>query len=144
MKELSLSEKILILLGLVFSAAGVVSMLTLPDPPPLSRMLLRLGIFGALYSCLWLLTLCWAATLVFVLRMKGPSLYRAGIIPFGLGGILLVFFFLGNRLSYAGVMLTSQAALVPLVARRLASIRFTTQQEDSALPAANSISSFGK
>jgi hypothetical protein len=134
MREVSASEKILMPLGLVFSAAGFRSLLMLRGPPPLSRRLLRLGFFAALYSCLWLFILCWVATLVFVLRMKGPSLYKAGMIPFWLGGIVMVFVFLGRRLSFVGVMLTGHSVVIPHLARRLVKMRFTTEEDTMTLP----------
>lgn len=128
MKEPSLSEKILAIVGLIFSGTGFMWLSMLPNKPPLSEIVLRLGSVAAVFSCLWLLTLCWAASFAYMAEKRGWSLRFAGI-PFAAAGLFLFFFFLGDSLSYGGALLTAHAALVPIVARRLSHTRSATEQQ---------------
>jgi hypothetical protein len=132
MKELPLTEEILVLIGLIFSASGFVWLTMLPDKPPLSAMVPRLGFIAAVFSCLWMLTLCWAACFAYVALKRGWTLRLAGI-PFLAGGLSMVFFFLAKILSYGGVLLTCQAVFVPIIARRLAFVGLSTEHGTPSL-----------
>jgi len=50
----TVSEKILVLLLMIFSASGVVWLALVPPAPPMSHLLSRLGFVAALFVCFWL------------------------------------------------------------------------------------------
>lgn len=136
-----LSEKISMFVGLVFSASGFMSLLMLSNKLPLSRMIPRLGFVAAAFSCLWLLTLCWAACFSYIAQNRGWSFRLAGV-PLVAGGVLLFFSFLGRNPSYGGALLIAHGSLVPIVARRLALVRFTTGENPAIVAAARTSTLF--
>jgi hypothetical protein len=143
MQEPSLTEKIVILLGLVLSSAGCVWLAALTHKPPVASMIPRVGFVAAFESCLWLVTLCWAASLACVARSADDSLRFAGI-PFLAVGLLMFLGLLGNAAIVGGSLVTCQSLIVPQLACRPAKMRFTTELDPSALPAGNSVSLVGK
>jgi hypothetical protein len=71
------SEKILILLGLIFSASGFVWLALMPEKPSTSHMLSRIGFIAAIFACLWLAMICWTLCFVYMGRKRGWSLSPA-------------------------------------------------------------------
>jgi len=136
MKERAFGEKVAILLGVIGPAAGFVWLVALPEKPSLSQIIPRLGLIAAIFSCLWLTTLCWAACFAYVSRKRNWSprgCVLAGV-PFVVAGAL--FFFLGDSQSFyvAGSLLCLQSLFATNIARRLAFPDLTAEQAAAPAP----------
>jgi hypothetical protein len=115
------SEKMLVLLVLIFSASGFVWLALVPAAPTWSHPASRVGFVAAIFACLWLAMLCWTLFFVYMGRKQGWST-RPAFILFVLAGVVWLFSFLGTSASYAGVLMVAQGALIPILARRLDSL----------------------
>jgi hypothetical protein len=115
------SEKILVLLGLIFSASGFVWLTLVPGAPPTSHMFSRLGFVAAIFACLWLAMLCWTLCFVYMGRKRAWSL-RPAVALLILAGAAWFFYFLGTSTAPAGALGAGQAAWIPMLARKLDSL----------------------
>lgn len=136
MKEPSIHEKLATLIGFVGSAGGFVWLVVLPNKPPLSDLISRLGLIAALFSCLWMATLCWAACFAYISKRRNWSSQgcRFAGIPFWIAAVL--FFFLGKGQSFftAGSLLFIQALFASDFARRFAFPEITAEQAATPPP----------
>jgi hypothetical protein len=136
MKEPTFGDKAAALLGVVGGAAGFVWLTALPEKPPTSQIILRFGFIAAFFSCLWLVTLCWAECFAHVARKKNWSprgCVLAGV-PFLVAGVL--FFLLGNSQSFyvAGGLLFIQSLFAVGYARRLVFPGLSPEQAAAPMP----------
>jgi hypothetical protein len=114
----TMSEKVLILLLMILSASGFVWLALVPQAPPMSHLLSRLGFVAALFACLWLAMGCWTLCFVYLGRKYGWSL-KPAIVVFVLAGVVWTFSFLGTKAASAGGMIAITGALIPILARKL-------------------------
>jgi hypothetical protein len=114
----TISEKILVLLLMIFSVSGFVWLALVPQAPPISHLLSRLGFVAALFVCLWLAMGCWTLCFVYMGRKYGWPL-KPAILVFVLAGVVWTFSFLGTKAANAGGLIAVTGALIPILARRL-------------------------
>jgi hypothetical protein len=114
----TLSEKILVLLLMVFSASGFVWLALVPQAPPMSHLLSRIGFVAALFACLWLAMGCWTLCFVYLGRKHGWPL-KPAIVVFVLAGVVWTFYFLGTKAANAGGLIAITGALIPILGRKL-------------------------
>jgi hypothetical protein len=136
MKEPAFGDKAAALLGVVGGAVGFVWLTAMPDKPSGSQIIPRLGLAAALFSCLWLATLCWAECFAYVMRKKNWSprgCVLAGV-PFLAAGVL--FPFLGNSQSFyvSGGLLSIQSLFAIGYARRLAFPGLPPEKTAASMP----------
>jgi hypothetical protein len=133
MREPSFGEKILVLLGIVMSAAGFVWCVTTPDKPP--AVFLRLCLNAAGLSCLWLFTLCWATFFAYVVRKIDWSPRACAFvgIPIFVAGVTLVVISSSPHFFFVGDILITQAVFAGFVTRRLAFPELTGEQIAASL-----------
>jgi hypothetical protein len=114
----TVSEKILVLLLLIFSASGFVWLAFVPQAPPMSHLLSRLGFVAAIFSCLWLAMGCWTLCFVYLGQKRGWTL-KPAIVLFVAVGVVWFFCFLGTKAAIAGGVVAVQGALIPILGRKL-------------------------
>jgi hypothetical protein len=115
------SEKVLVLLLMIFSASGFVWLVLVPQAPPTSHLLSRIGFVAAVFACLWLAMGCWTLCFVYMGRTREWPL-KPAVVVFVLAGGIWFFSFLGTSAAYAGAVMAAQAALIPSLARKLESL----------------------
>jgi hypothetical protein len=117
-KSATISERLVVLLGLLASAAGFVFLALVPDVPSWSHPVSRIGLVAAIFTCIWSALLCWTLCFVYLGRKRGWSLQPA-VALFALAGFVWALSYLGTSAGFAGVLVTAQARLIPILARRL-------------------------
>ena len=115
-KSATISERLVVLLGLLASAAGFVFLALVPDVPSWSHSASRIGLVAAIFTCIWSALLCWTLCFVYLGGKRGWSLKPAVAL---FAGFVCALSYLGTSAGFAGVLLTAQAPLIPILARRL-------------------------
>src|ERR1700689_3710678 len=99
-KSATISERLVVLLGLLASAAGFGFLALVPDVPSWSHPVSRIGLVAAIFTCIWSARLCGLLCFAFLDRNRGCS-QQPAVALFALAGLLWALSYLGPSAGYA-------------------------------------------